>query len=213
MSVSEMTTSESTTSSFDGPHRVMVADDEHLIAVGLGEHLKKLGYDVVGLAADGEEAIELARREKPDMALLDIRMPNMGGLAAAKTLYGQMGIPVMIVSAYSDAADIETAAQTGVFGYLIKPITADELRVSMQVGWARYRRQEALREEVQDLKVALEDRKVIERAKGLIMEKLGLSEPDAMKRLQKQARDSRRRLADLARAILETNELLGGQGG
>ena len=188
--------------------RVLVADDDELLATSLCHHVEQLGYKPVGPASNGEMAVELAKQLKPDLALLDLRMPVMDGLGAGTVLFKHMGIPVVIVSAHSDPEYLEAGEKVGVFGYLIKPVTIDQLRVNLGVAWARFRQYEKLRCEVQDLKSALEDRKYIERAKGLLMDRLGLGEADAMKRLMKQARDSRRRLPDLARALIESDQLL-----
>ncbi len=191
------------------PKRILVAEDEHLLATNIAHNLRSLEFEVIGPAANGQQAIELAKEHKPDLALLDIRMPGTNGLEAAQVLFCQMGIPVMILSAFSDADYLAAGTRIGVFGYMLKPVTLDELRVSIAVAWSRYTQHTRLRDEVQDLKVTLENRKVIERAKGLVMQKLGLSEDEAMKRLQKQARDSRRKLADLAQSILDASDLLG----
>lgn len=197
------------TEAFEGLNRVLVAEDEHLVAINLMDSLRDLGLEVIGPVTNGKDAVDVAKEQKPDMALLDIRMPVMDGLEAAGIIFRQLEIPVVIVSAFSDSEYMEQGARIGVFGYLLKPVTIDELRVNLAVAWSRFRKHQNLTTQVEELKVALEDRKLIERAKGLLMDKLGLSENDAMRRLQKQARDSRRRLADLARAILETSELLG----
>lgn len=188
--------------------RILLADDEHLLAANLAQNLTSLGMQVIGPAANGQQAIELAKIHQPQLALLDIRMPVMDGLTAAQTLFCQMNVPVVILSAYSDAEYLDAGTRIGVFGYLLKPVTLDELRVALAVAWSRSQQHSQLRHEVQELKTSLENRKVIEKAKGLLMQKLGLSEDQAMKRLQKQARDSRRKLIDLAQAILQANELL-----
>lgn len=189
--------------------RILVAEDEHLVAVDLAQHIKGLGYELIGPVSNGEQAIEIARAEQPDLALLDVRMPGMDGLGAARVIFGQMNIPVVILSAFSDPDYIRASADIGVFGYMLKPVTIDDMRVSLTVAWSRFREQQGLTGRVHELETALEDRKDIERAKGLLMDRLNLSEQDAMRRLRKQARDSRRKLADLARAILETKDLLG----
>lgn len=188
--------------------RILIAEDEHLVAVALAEHLRELDYEVIGPVADGKQVIEAARAQQPQLALIDIRMPEMDGLEAAAALE-QMDIPVVIVSAYADPEYLSRSTQAGVFGYVLKPVTPEDLRVNIAVAWSRFHRQHRLRHKVDDLKTALENRKLIERAKGLIMQRLNLSEPEAMKRLQKQARDSRRNMADLARAIIETDQLFG----
>ena len=190
----------------DQPSTVLIADDDELLAKSLGYNVRQLGLEVIGPAFDGKQAIELARETRPDLAIMDIRMPMVSGLSAATVMFKQMGIPVVIVSAYSDAEYLEAGKRVGVFGYLLKPITADQLRVGIGVAWARYIQQESLRHKVHDLRSALEDRNFVERAKKLLMDKIGLDEAEAMLRLRKEARDSRRRLPDLARALIETEE-------
>ena len=190
--------------------RILVGEDEHLVAASLADNLRSLGYEVVGPAANGQQVVDIAKAEQPQLALLDIRMPQMDGLDAAVVLH-QMRIPAVMVSAYSDAEYLDKSARIGVFGYVLKPVTVEDLRVNIAVAWARFCQQDQLRSEVADLKTALENRKLIERAKGLLMQRLELTEPEAMKRLQKQARDSRRSMADLSRAIIETDQLFGDQ--
>jgi AmiR/NasT family two-component response regulator len=195
------------------PVRVLIAEDEHLVAASLSDHLQHLGITVLGPVANGQEAIDLAKEQRPDMALLDIHMPVMDGLEAATVLFQRMGIPVMIVSAYSDQPYLARGAKIGVFGYLLKPVTRDVLRLNLGVAWSRFLHHQQLQSEVTELKGALEDRKLIERAKGVVMDKLKLSEAEAMKRLQRQARDTRRKLPDVARAILEAEQLFNPQAG
>ncbi|QDU34449.1 putative transcriptional regulatory protein pdtaR [Poriferisphaera corsica] len=189
---------------------VIIAEDEHLLARSLCEELTGLGYEVLGMASNGRKVIDLAREKRPDIALLDLRMPEMTGLEAAKVLYEEMGIPVMIVSAYSDREYVEAAGDLGVIGYLLKPVSADTLRVSMTVAWQRYLEKRKAELECALLEKRLADRKLIERAKGLIMQNLGLSESEAMRRLQKQSRDTRRPMAELAQAVIDAQELMEG---
>jgi len=192
----------------DRLRKIIVGEDEHLLARNLCNELIALGYEVIGPAPNGRRVIELAAVERPDLALLDIRMPEMDGLAAGKLLYDEMKVPIVILSAYSDSHYVDTAASTGVFGYLLKPVNLDDLRVTLPVAWSRYLQESRLTHELVDLETKLENRKVIERAKGLIMKHLGLSEEEAMRRLQKQARDARRPMAELAKAILDTQDIL-----
>ena len=193
------------------PHKqlsnILIAEDEPILAKGLVRHVKQLGYDVIGPAADGQCAIDLAKQFKPDLALLDICMPVLDGLSAAAALFDQMQIPVVLVSAHSDEQSVAAGQRVGVFGYLVKPVTIDQLRVNIGVAWARYNRQASLKSEVQDLKTALEERKLIERAKGLLMDRKGMGENEAMQRLKKQARNSRQRLADVARILVQGEAL------
>ncbi|MHC5024152.1 MAG: ANTAR domain-containing response regulator [Planctomycetota bacterium] len=191
------------------PGRLLVADDEHLVASGLTASLRELGFKVLGPAADGEEAIELARELRPDMALLDIRMPRKNGLEAAEVLYRRMGVPVIIFSAYSDPEYIDTSNAIGVFGYLLKPVTDDQLRAGITIAWGRYIDDVVHRSEVGTLKQRLEDRKIVEQAKWIIVKRKGVDEPDAMRLLQRQARNNRRQLADVARSIIENEDLFG----
>jgi AmiR/NasT family two-component response regulator len=212
-----MTTNKSTsTTQEDGegsysasPVRILVADDEHLVSAGTVAALKSLGYTVVGPASDGDKAIALARKELPDLAVLDIRMPNTDGLAAAETIYNELGIPVVIASAYSDPEYVNSGNRIGVFGYLLKPVNRDQLRVGLEIAWSRFVSHSKLDEKVSGLQSRLEDRKVIEQAKWIIVKRKSVDEPEAMRMLQKQARNGRRPLVEIARAVVESASLLG----
>jgi response regulator NasT len=186
---------------------VLVADDEHLVARGLSANLSELGFTVIGPASDGDEAIELCRTMRPDMALLDIRMPRRDGLEAAEVIFRRMGIPVVILSAYSDPEYLAAGNRVGVFGYLLKPTTQDQLRVGISVAWGRFIDFADQNLEIHALKERLEHRKEIERAKWVIVKRKGISEPDAMRLLQKQARNNRRTLVDVARSVIENEDL------
>jgi len=170
--------------------------------------LRELEYEVIGPAADGEQAIEMCREMQPDMALLDIRMPKRDGLAAAEVIFQRFGVPVVIFSAFSDAEYVETGNRVGVFGYLLKPVTQDQLRVGISVAWGRFLDSVTQQSEISRLKGRLEDRKIVEQAKWVIVQRKGISEPDAMKLLQRQARNNRRSLADVCKSLLENEELL-----
>lgn len=191
------------------PARLLLADDEHLVAAGIKSNLVDLGYVVLGPAADGEEAIELARASRPDMALLDIRMPRKTGLEAGEVIYKQFGIPVVMISAFSDPAYLRASNGFQTFGYLLKPVTQDELRVSLEIAWNRYLDFVGQRDHIERLKQRLEDRKLIEQAKWIIVRKKGVPEPEAMKILQRQARNNRRTLVDVARSVIENESLFG----
>ncbi len=188
--------------------RVLVADDEHLVAAGISSSLTGLGYTVVGPACDGLEAIELCRRDPPDLALLDVRMPNCNGLEAAVVVFRELHVPVVILSAYSDPEFLSTAAEAGVFGFLLKPASQDQIRVCLEVAWGRFQEHLCQDEQISSLKRRLEDRKTIEQAKWLVVKHKQVSEPEAMKLLQKQARDTRRPLVAIAQSILENMSLL-----
>ncbi len=192
-----------------GLNSILIAEDEHLLVQTLKSDLVALGYTIHGPVSNGESAIDLARQEVPDLALLDIRMSGMDGLTAAKTIHDEMGIPCVILSAYSNPDYVFQATETGgVYGYLLKPASVDELRVTLGIAWDRFCAQRDLANANQDLERKLEERKLIERAKGILMQRLNLSEPEAMKKLQKQARDSRRPMVELAKSLLEAEGLL-----
>ena len=191
------------------PRRLLVAEDESLVARALTADLARLGFTVVGPAPNGQRAIELARLESPDMALMDIRMPVMDGLAASRVLFDELRIPVVILSAFSDDEYLQKSMHAGAFGYLLKPVNIEELRLTLAVAWGRFLQHHQLAGEVHQLERKLEERKLIERAKGVIMKTLHISEEEAMRKLQRSARDSRRPMAELARSVVEAQSLIG----
>ena len=191
------------------PAKVLIADDEHLVASGMVAALDDLGFEVVGPAGDGEQAIELCKSQQPDMALLDIRMPGTDGLEAAKVIFGDLGVPVMMLSAYSDPEYVSMGSDIGVFGYLLKPVSRDQLRVGIEVAWSRWLAHLEQDGEIDDLKERLEQRKIIEQAKWIIVKRKGVDEPDAMRMLQKQSRNSRKALIDVAQSVVDSDSLLG----
>jgi len=186
--------------------RVLIADDEHLVVEGLMRSLADLNYTVIAACRNGEEAVAACREDPPDMVLLDIQMPKMDGLEAARIIYGEMGVPVIIISAFSDSEYLRTGASVGVHGYLLKPVTRDDIEAVMTIAWARYVEHRAARGEIAQLNQRLEDRKIIERAKWVLIERLQITEAAAMRSLQRLARDNRRTLVDVARGILENTE-------
>jgi len=188
--------------------RVLIADDEHLVIDGLKRCLADLACTITAACKNGEDAVQACRDDRPDLALLDIQMPRMNGLEAARVIYGEMGVPVIIVSAFSDSQYIRTGADVGVYGYLLKPVTREDIEAVMTVAWARFNESRGTQKEITQLHQRLEDRKMIERAKWILVNRLQVSEECAMKRLQKQARDARRTLADVARCILENADLM-----
>ncbi|MCA9294511.1 MAG: response regulator [Phycisphaerales bacterium] len=184
------------------PGRILIADDEHLVAAGLASCVKSLGCAVVGPAADGQEAIQLAERECPDLALLDIRMPGADGIDAAAILWRESDIPCIIVTAYSDEANVTRAQHSGVFGFLLKPVTVDSLRTAIAIAWSRANDARALRNRVGQLETTLSNRKIIEQAKWRLVETQGMSEPEAHAWLQRTSRNGRRTLVDVANEVI-----------
>jgi AmiR/NasT family two-component response regulator len=197
----------------DSPKRILVADDEFLVAAQLTHALASLGHVTVGPAVDGEAAVSLARSSLPDLCMLDVRMPKRDGISAAKEIYDELGIPVMIISAYSDDATVAAAKDSGVFGYLVKPASVDQLRASIAVAWKVYTTAAALASENGNLRRRLEERRLIEKAKWVLVSRRNITEPEAMSMLQKKARDSRRSLSEIAQAIIDAEELLSPEGG
>lgn len=174
--------------------------------MGVASSLTALGAAVVGPVADGKAAVELARVEHPDLALLDIRMPLVDGLACAATLWNELEIPSIILSAYSSQNYIDGAQQAGVFGYLLKPVTADSIRAAISVGWSRACAQAWQIKRINQLEQTLAVRRTVEMAKWKIIEARKVNEADAHAALQKAARNDRRRLVDVANEVLEQAE-------
>jgi response regulator NasT len=184
------------------PERVLIADDEHLMATGLASSITSLGFTVVGPVGDGRAAIELAKKDPPDLAVLDIRMPELEGLAAAEILWEELAVPSVIVSAFSDKRYIEHAQQIGVFGYLLKPVSTENLRVTLAIAWARATSHAVQRKRIDQLENTLNNRKVVEQAKWTLIDREGISEPEAHARLQRDARNNRRPLVEVAQEVL-----------
>jgi len=184
--------------------RIAIADDEPLMLRFLQDSLDRLGHQVVAAAANGQELVEQCRTQQPDLVITDIKMPAVDGFDAAALINTGEPIPVVIVSAHHDAQYIDRAQQNHILGYLIKPIKEEELAPAIAVAMQRFAEFEALREQTDNLRQALEDRKVIERAKGIIMKQAVLDEPAAFKRLQKLARNSGQKLVEVARMVVTT---------
>jgi response regulator NasT len=194
------------------PCRVLIADDEHLVATGIAAHVRELGHKVIGIAADGESAIALAREQTPTLALLDIRMPKASGIEAAMVLYQELGIPSIIISAYSDEEHLNRiqsyGSGSGVYGYLLKPVSRDELRVTIGIAQQRASVDDSHSTRIGQLEQNLLNRRVVEQAKWILVEKKGITEPQAHEKLQKVARDRRRPLLEVAQAVIQSGDLL-----
>jgi response regulator NasT len=184
--------------------RILVAEDETIIRLDLKETLERAGFEVCGEARDGEEAVELAREEKPDLAVLDVKMPRVDGIEAARRILAERPIPIVMLTAYGHDELVARAVEAGVFAYLVKPFRESDLLPAIQTAKARYAELEALREEAESLAEALATRKVVERAKGLLMEQEGLSEQDAFTRLQRVSQTSGRPMKVVAEALIAT---------
>ncbi|MFZ1881221.1 MAG: response regulator [Gaiellaceae bacterium] len=189
--------------------KVLIAEDDPLIGLALAERLRALGHEPIGPAADGAQAIELARTTAPDVYLFDIEMPNVDGLEAAARLAAEgLRRPVVVVTGVEDPSLIERSIASGVSAYLTKPVDSRELAAAIELAAVRHAEFEALEAEVDRAQQALEDRKVVERAKGLLMAALDLTEPEAFRRLQLTARERNLRLVEVATRIVEQQTLL-----
>jgi response regulator NasT len=189
--------------------KVLIAEDDPVIALGLAERVRSLGHEALGPAADGAEAVALARTDTPDLYLFDIEMPNLDGLEAARQLAAEgLRRPVVVITGVEDEGLVERSIVSGVGAYLTKPVDTRELQAALVLSAARQLEFEQLEAEVDRAQQALEDRKLVERAKGLLMSALDLSEQDAFRRLQTTARERNLKLADVAGRIVEQQSLL-----
>jgi response regulator NasT len=188
--------------------RIIVADDEPDMRDYFKKILPRLGHHVVAAAEDGRQLVEACRKHAPDLIITDIKMPGMDGIDAAQQIYDHKPMPIILVSAYHDAELIKRAELDHVLGYLVKPIKQADLEPVIALAMRRFEQFEALRREAADLRQALEDRKTIERAKGILMKKAQMDEQAAFRRLQKLACEKNLKLVELARMILTAEEAL-----
>ena len=184
--------------------RILVAEDETIIRIDLRELLERSGFEVCAEARDGLEAVELARREQPDLAVLDVKMPRLDGIEAARRILDERPIPIVMLTAYGQDELVSRAVEAGVFGYLVKPFREQDLLPAIRTARARHDELAALREQADSLAEALAARKAIERAKGLLMEREGLSEQEAFSRLRKASQLSGRPMRVVAEALIAT---------
>jgi two-component system, response regulator PdtaR len=183
--------------------RVLVAEDEALIRLDLVEMLREEGYEVAGEAADGDEAIKLATELRPDLVILDVKMPKVDGIEAASAIAGNRIAPVVILTAFSQRELVERARDAGAMAYLVKPFAKRDLVPAIELAMSRFSELQALEHEVAGLTDRLETRKVVERAKGILMTKQGLSEPEAFRWVQRTAMDRRTTMKAVAEAVIE----------
>jgi response regulator NasT len=190
--------------------RILIVEDETLVGMGLQDHLTRMGHEVIAQAASAAEALEQFRDRQPDVVLVDVRLNGGDGIELAKECLRVRRVPMIVISAYSDPELVQRAGEAGVFGYLVKPVDQGQLAAQLEVATRRFREGEQLRQEKDQLAQSLETRKLVERAKGIFMRRLHLDEPEAHRRLQQESQKRRVSLADLAKKIIESEELLGG---
>ncbi len=182
--------------------RIVIADDESLIRMDLREMLTNLGYLVVGESGDGESAVNLARELRPDIVIMDIKMPDMNGIEAAQILTSEKIAPVLLLSAYSQQELVQQATDAGVAGYLVKPFQETDLTPAIEVALARYSEFRTLERENDNLAETLATRKLVDRAKGILMESQSLTETEAFRRIQKMSMNNRKPMKAVAEAII-----------
>ena len=184
--------------------RVLIAEDEALIRLDLAEMLKEEGYEVVGEAGDGQEAVELADSLKPDLVIMDVKMPRRDGIDAASEIAGKRIAPIVVLTAFSQRELVERARDAGAMAYLVKPFSATDLIPAIEVAVSRFNELTDLEREVASLSERLETRKLVERAKGLLQAKQGMTEPEAFRWIQRAAMDRRTTMKRVAEVVLET---------
>jgi response regulator NasT len=186
------------------PRRVLIAEDEALIRMDLAEMLREEGYEIVGEASDGQEAVELAERHNPDLVIMDVKMPRRDGIDAAAEIASKRIAPIVVLTAFSQRDLVERARDAGAMAYLVKPFTISDLIPAIELAISRFSEISALEQEVATLSERLETRKVVERAKGLLQVKQGMTEPEAFKWIQRAAMDRRTSMKRVAEVVLET---------
>jgi len=189
-----------------GTTRILVAEDEVISRMDLREMLENLGYSVVGEAGDGVAAVNLARALQPDLVLMDIKMPELDGISAAQTLAQEHLTPVLLLTAYSDREFVDRAVDAGVMGYLVKPFAEAQLKPAIEVALERWREVRQMQHDLAQTQETLETRKLVERAKGVLMDSQNLKEADAFRRIQRLSMNSRKSMREVAEAILLAHE-------
>lgn len=187
--------------------RLVIADDESIIRMNLKETLVGLGYLVVADTGDGVSAVNLAKELRPDLVIMDIKMPKLDGIQAAKILTEEQIAPVLLLTAYSDRELVERAREAGVVNYIVKPFRDAELLPAIEIALARYAEFREMDKEINDLKDTLETRKLVERAKGVLMDTQGLKEQEAFRKIQQLSMNTRKSMREIAQAILLTAQI------
>jgi response regulator NasT len=187
--------------------KVLIADDEKKVATSLQEMLERMGHSVVSMVEDGNRAIEACRRYLPDVVLMDIEMPVLDGLSAAHQIARDPGTPVLIITAHGEPELVEAAIEEGVIQYLLKPVTGPALNAALMMALARSREIKELKERSEALEATLRDRKIIEKAKGILMSRRHFSEAEAFRFLQRQSQDRRMPMVKLAESIVQANDI------
>lgn len=190
------------------PLRAVIAEDEQLTRTIIRARLEKLGHHVVAEAGDGVQAIEAARLHKPDVIIMDIKMPEMDGIEAARTILAEAPCAILFLSSFNEQELVEQASETGALAYLMKPFRKEDLAPALEVAVRRFRQIQSQSKEIEELKETLETRKLIERAKGILMDRHRMSEEEAFKRIHFQARNQNKKMREIAQSIITAAELI-----
>ncbi len=186
--------------------RILIADNESIIRMDLRELLEEAGHEVVGEAPNGLKAVEMTRKFKPDLVIMDVKMPEMDGIAAAKIISNEKLAPVLLLTAYSQKEIVEKAKDSGVLAYLVKPVKESNLFPAMEIALSRFREFLEIEQELNDLRNSLETRKILDRAKGLLMDAYNLNEQEAFRRIQQYSMAKRKSIREVAEAIIEAGK-------
>lgn len=184
------------------PQRIVIADNESIIRMDLRELLEEAGHRVVGEGANGKKAVELARKLKPDLIILDIKMPEMDGITAAKIIDDEKIAPVILLTAFSQSEIVERAKDSGVLAYLVKPVQESNLFPAMEIALSRWQEMQDLEDQLFKVKDSLENRKTLDRAKGILMDAYNITESEAFRRIQKYSMSKRKTIKEVAEAII-----------
>lgn len=184
--------------------KIVIADNESIIRMDLKEILEEAGHEVVGEATDGAKAIDLTRKFKPDLVIMDIKMPEMDGIAAAKVISNDKIAPVLLLTAFSQKEIVDKAKDSGVLAYLVKPVKESNLFPAMEIAMSRFEEIKQLEHELDDVKNSLEMRKILDRAKGILMDAYGLNESEAYRRIQQYSMAKRKTIKEVAQAIIDS---------
>ena len=185
--------------------RVLIAEDNNLTILGVSLIVEKLGHEVVAVASDGKEAVELILKERPDLVLMDINMPEKSGIEVLEIVRQEVDTPCIFITAYSDENFIKEASRLGAIGYVIKPVTEEQLKAQIELGIHQKQHLDEARNETSYYKQALKERKTIERAKGILMDRLQIKEAEAMRRIQKRSRDENKKMIVVAQEIIKAD--------
>lgn len=186
--------------------RIVIADNESIIRMDLKELLEEAGHEVIGEAADGAKAVEMTRKLKPDLVIMDIKMPEMDGIAAAKMISNEKLAPVLLLTAYSQKEIVEKAKDSGVLAYLVKPVKESNLFPAMEIALSRFKEYVEIEQELNDLRNSLETRKILDRAKGILMDAYNLSEQEAFRRIQQYSMSKRKSIREVAESIIDASK-------